>query len=71
MAAANMDESMISFDEGGFLGSSVLVPMGIKINKPHVEAKLQDVVRRFNDVYLETMDFLTQILPLAREQFGR
>ena len=71
MAAANMDESILSFDQDGFFGSSVLVPMGIKINKPHMEVKLKDVIRRFNDIYLETMDFLTQILPLAREQFGR
>ena len=71
MASSNMDESILSFDQEGFLQSSVLVPMGIKINKPHMEVKIKDVIRRFNEVYLETMDFLTQILPLAREQFGR
>ncbi len=69
---ANIDESILTFDQGlGFLGSSVLVPMGIKINKPNVEMRITEVVERFNETYLETMDFLTQILPLAREQFGR
>ena len=69
--STNIDESILAFDQEGFLGSSVLVQMGIKINKPNVETRITELVQRFNETYLETLDFLTQILPLAREQFGR
>ena len=68
---ANMDESVITIGPEGILGSSVLVQMGIKVNKPNVETRLRETIEKFNETYLEFMDFLTQILPLAREQFGR
>lgn len=66
-----MDESILTFGQGGILASSVLVQMGIKIDQLNVDKKIKAVIDRFNDTYLETMDFLTQILPLAKEQFGR
>lgn len=67
-----MDDSVVSYDQGiGILGSSVLLSMDIRVNKYNADTRLQDVLERFNETYLEAMDFLTQILPLAREQFGR
>jgi hypothetical protein len=66
-----MDESILVPNAESFFAGSVLIPMGIKINKPVVLARLNEVIDEFNETYLETIDFLTQILPLAREQFGR
>ncbi|CAB4029852.1 Hypothetical predicted protein [Paramuricea clavata] len=66
-----MDESNLVPKAESLFASSVLIPMGIKINKPAGLTRLNEVIDEFNETYLETMDFLTQILPLAREQFGR
>ena len=51
--------------------SSVLLSMGVKVKNQNCGARLKAALGNFDECYLDAMDFLTQILPIAKQHFGK
>lgn len=64
-------DSVLNFDKENMPISRVLTSMGISVNKQNHVTRLKVAFDYFNATYLETLDFLTNILPVAKQQFGK
>ena len=66
-----MNESIVTVDEDNFPISKTLLAMGIPMKNKNYGARLRGALDNFNVCYLETMDFLNQILPLAKQHLAK
>ena len=73
MASNNstLDESILSLDGENMPVSFALLSMGINVKKQNYGTRLKGALDNFNACYLDAMDFLTQILPVAKQHFGK
>ena len=68
---ASMDESVLSLVGENMPISSVLLSMGVKVKNQNCGVRLKAALGNFDECYLDAIDFLTQILPIAKQHFGK